>query len=260
MADGQQQGPLGVQHLANVVAHGVQRGRQFAQLIGPLRVAQCNRLAEVPRAKAACTFANGVQRPEQSAHIQPGQQRQQQHSGQCHTQQARTALQHRFVDAKFDGVPIGCGSPDQPVPGFVVTPLVAAVVALSPGRLLLVRVGTPVDHRPSYVDCQWEALGNGPGLLGAGWCGCTGGADVCGQTVHIVHQQGPGGFAPAQRKRLLRAGDEHQRHGRCQQQEQQHHAQLDGMGQPTPDAEPRRHPLVSNRSGLHEVTGRSASE
>ena len=174
--------------------------------------------------------------------------------------QAWAAFKHRFIDAKFDGVPIGRGSPDQLLPGFVVTPLVGAVFALVPRWLLLARVGTPVDHRPRYVDCQWEALGDGPGLLGAGWRGCAGGADVCGQTVHIVHQKWPGRFSPAQRKSLLRTGDEHQRHGRCQHQEHQHHAQLDGMGQPTPDAEPRRHPLVSNRRGLHEVTGRSASE
>jgi hypothetical protein len=76
--------------------------------------------------------------------------------------------------------------------------------------------------------------------------------DLGRQPVDVVHQQRARGIAPADGERPLRPAHQHEGHGRGQQQEDHHHAQLDGVAQPPTGA------LVP-AFGVHEALRRSAS-
>ena len=79
MTDGQQQAALGLQHLVNILSHGVDLRCQVAQLIAP---ANRDGLAEITRAKALRACANIVQRFEQAADVRERERGQQQQGGQ----------------------------------------------------------------------------------------------------------------------------------------------------------------------------------
>ena len=110
VADGQQQAALGIQHLPDVLAHGVERRGQLAQFAVPPGPDSRNGVIEVALAEAASASADGIQRPERAAHVPPGQQRQQQQRGQSPGQRVRAIMpcQHGMaVDAEHEPVPIG---------------------------------------------------------------------------------------------------------------------------------------------------------
>ncbi|EFI64012.1 hypothetical protein BCSJ1_26273, partial [Bacillus cereus SJ1] len=77
VAHGQQQRALGIQHLVNVLAHGVDGARQLAKLIGPVPMAHRNRLAKIPIAETPRAAPDVIQRTQQVAHVHKGQRREQ---------------------------------------------------------------------------------------------------------------------------------------------------------------------------------------
>ena len=111
MTDGQQQAALGIQHLPDVFAHGVERRGQLAQLPVPPGPGSRNGVVKAALAEAAGTGADGIQRPERAAHVPPGQQRQQQQRSKSPSQRVRAIMpcQHGMtVDAEHEPMPIGC--------------------------------------------------------------------------------------------------------------------------------------------------------
>ena len=130
VTDGQQQAALGVQHLPDIRAHGVERRGQLAQLPVPPGPGSRNGVVKAALAEAAGTGADGIQRPERAAHVPPGQQRQQQQRGQPPGQRVRAIMpcQHGMaVDAEHELMPIGRRAlgdlPDLLPPGGLVAPL-----------------------------------------------------------------------------------------------------------------------------------------
>jgi hypothetical protein len=134
VADGQQQGALGVEHLADVATHGVDGGSQLAQFVGPGRVAHGDRLRKVARAEAQGACADVVQRAQQAAHAQVGQPgEQQQHGQRGPADHAGLVLPDLHVQRKVDAVAVGGGALQQA--GLVALP----AVGLVPAALLIRR-------------------------------------------------------------------------------------------------------------------------
>jgi hypothetical protein len=131
VADGEQQRALGVKHLLDVLAHGVDGGGKFAQFVGAVQAALGNGLAEVSRTEAASAFADGVQRLEQTAHVEPGQQREHEQRGERVADQARAAHEHLVIDTELDGVPVGGVALQDAVPVFAVAPFFAVFVTVA---------------------------------------------------------------------------------------------------------------------------------
>ena len=266
VADGQQQRTLGIEHLADVLPHGVDGAGELAELIGPGGAPHRDRLAEVAGAEPPRACADGVQRPQQVAQVQEGQQGEHQQGRQGVADQIRLTLEGLFVDADADLVAVGGAARQQALPVLVATPALAvpAVVvarAVALGRLVgLRRMGAPLHQRPLDPDGQRQALRDGLGTFHAGRSAAR---HLVDQAVHVVHQQGPGRFAPAHREGALCPADEGEGHGQREQQEHQQQAQLDRMAQRIAQAAvPERGALCSpvGRPDLaHGVVLRSAS-
>ena len=266
VADGQQQRALGIEHLADVLSHGVDGAGELAELIGPGGAPYRDRLAEVTQAEAPRACADGIQWPQKVAQVQEGQQREHQQGHQGVADQMGLALEGLFVDADADPVAVGGAARQQALPLLVAAPalpVLADIVRGSVRRCLLAgarRVRAPLHLRALDGDGQGQALRDGAGAFHAGRAA---GRDLVDQAVDIVHQQRPGRFSPALRKGALCPADEGEGHGQREQQEHQQQAQLDRMAQRIAQpAVPERGAFCSplGRVDLaHRVVLRSAS-
>ena len=255
VAQGQQQGALGLQHLVDVFTHGVDGGGQLPQLVGLVCVAHGDGLVERAGAKALGASADVVQRAQQAPHVEVGQRREQQQHAQRDPGDARALLPAQHVQAEFQPVAVGRGAAQQ-----------VLVVAIAPGRLApggavhpcgpgQLGVRGPVHLRPFNADGDGQALHQGLGAHDARRA-----ADLLRQAVHVVHEQRPRGRAPAHRQRLLHAADEGDRQRQRQHQEHQHQAPAQRAPQRQARALVPGAVRVVVATGLHPATRRSASE
>ena len=264
VTDGQQQAALGVQHLPDILAHGIERRGQLAQLPVPPGPGSRNGIVEVALAETTSASADGIQRPERAAHVPPGQQRQQQQRGKSPSQRVRAIMpcQHGMtVDAEHEPMPIGCRAlnelpdllpagrlvgPPTPVPdrgstmmsrpALIMTvrsghgsiprwsPLPHTVTLMPPAMSRLLGVRHPSDDRSLDAHRHRQALHQCTGAFDAGM---TINRDLFGQAVDIIDQQRLGCQLPARGHHLPHGADEHDHQRRCQHQKHQHHAQLD---------------------------------
>ena len=263
MTDGQQQAALGIQHLPDVFAHGVERRGQLAQLPVPPGPGSRNGVVKAALAEAAGTGADGIQRPERAAHVPPGQQRQQQQRNQPPGQRVRAIMPCRHgmaVDAEHELMPIGRRAlgdlpdllpagglfgPSPPIPDTgTMMPRPALIMTFCSGHGSIPRWPTlphtvtlmpPVMSRLLGVRCPSDDRSLDAHRHRQALCQCTGAfntgmtinRDLLGQTVDIIDQQRLGCQLPARGHHLPHGADEHDHQRRCQHQKHQHHAQLD---------------------------------
>jgi putative uncharacterized protein (fragment) len=263
VADGQQQAALGIQHLPDVLAHGVERRGQLTQLPVPSGPGSRNGVVEMALAEAASAGTDGIQRPERVAHVPPGQQRQQQQRDQSPGQRVRAIMpcQHGMaVDAEHELMPIGRRAlgdlpdllpagglfgPSPPIPDTgTMMPRPALIMTFCSGHGSIPRWPTlphtvtlmpPVMSRLLGVRCPSDDRSLDAHRHRQALCQCTGAfntgmtinRDLLGQTVDIIDQQRLGCQLPARGHHLPHGADEHDHQRRCQHQKHQHHAQLD---------------------------------
>ena len=226
-----------------------------------MRVPHGDGLGEVAVAKPLGALADVVQRAQQVAHIHIGQRRQQQQHGERAPGDAWALVPRQGVEPKLDVVTIGRGALQQAVAVLIARPVVLlAELVAHPVGAWLVGVRSPMDLRPVDAQRDGQAVGNRLCTLDAGRA-----ADLGGQPVHIVHQQGAGSFFPAHGHRLLHPAHEGDGHCHGQGHEDQHQANAQRMPHGVPRAAVPRAVGVLGRECVahlhhHGAARRRASE